>query len=122
MGDGVVTRSARNPCLATPATARCGRANCAQVSARGDSSCPVARSSHDPRTGRRNAKAAKWRPSRPADETTGGIGDDPIASGWPRRPACVRHNGDVESLKGKLLLASPVLEDPNFARTVVLVA
>ncbi|HEU4703320.1 MAG TPA: YqgE/AlgH family protein [Conexibacter sp.] len=28
----------------------------------------------------------------------------------------------MESLKGKLLLASPVLEDPNFARTVVLIA
>lgn len=28
----------------------------------------------------------------------------------------------MESLKGKLLLASPTLEDPNFARTVVLVA
>src|SRR3954447_24743621 len=31
-------------------------------------------------------------------------------------------NGCMESLKGKLLLASPVLEDPNFARSVVLVA
>jgi len=28
----------------------------------------------------------------------------------------------MESLKGKLLLASPTLSDPNFARTVVLVA
>jgi putative transcriptional regulator len=28
----------------------------------------------------------------------------------------------MDSLKGKLLLASPTLEDPNFARTVVLVA
>jgi putative transcriptional regulator len=28
----------------------------------------------------------------------------------------------MESLKGKLLLASPTLRDPNFARTVVLVA
>jgi len=28
----------------------------------------------------------------------------------------------VESLKGKLLIASPTLADPNFARTVVLVA
>lgn len=28
----------------------------------------------------------------------------------------------MESLKGKLLLASPTLEDPNFARTVVLIA
>jgi putative transcriptional regulator len=28
----------------------------------------------------------------------------------------------MESLKGKLLLASPTLEDPSFARTVVLVA
>jgi putative transcriptional regulator len=27
-----------------------------------------------------------------------------------------------ESLRGKLLLASPVLQDPNFARTVVLIA
>jgi putative transcriptional regulator len=30
--------------------------------------------------------------------------------------------GGVESLKGKLLLASPTLLDPNFARSVVLVA
>jgi putative transcriptional regulator len=30
--------------------------------------------------------------------------------------------GVVDSLKGKLLLASPTLADPNFARTVVLVA
>jgi putative transcriptional regulator len=28
----------------------------------------------------------------------------------------------MESLKGKLLLASPAIEDPNFARTVVLIA
>ena len=49
---------------------------------------------------------------------------------WPERAGsgCGRagggrcHNGDVESLKGKLLLASPTLEDPNFVRTVVLVA
>jgi putative transcriptional regulator len=34
----------------------------------------------------------------------------------------VRQNGRVESLKGKLLLASPTFADPNFARTVVLVA
>jgi putative transcriptional regulator len=39
--------------------------------------------------------------------------------GWPARRC---HNGDVESLKGKLLLASPTLEDPSFARSVVLVA
>ena len=37
-------------------------------------------------------------------------------------PRGVRHNEDVDSLKGKLLLASPTLEDPNFARSVVLVA
>jgi putative transcriptional regulator len=34
----------------------------------------------------------------------------------------VRQNEAVDSLKGKLLLASPTLEDPNFLRTVVLVA
>lgn len=34
----------------------------------------------------------------------------------------MRHNEHVDSLKGKLLLASPTLEDPNFVRTVVLVA
>lgn len=34
----------------------------------------------------------------------------------------MRHNGVMDSLKGKLLLASPALEDPNFARTVVLIA
>lgn len=34
----------------------------------------------------------------------------------------MRQNEGVESLKGKLLLASPALEDPNFLRTVVLIA
>jgi putative transcriptional regulator len=34
----------------------------------------------------------------------------------------VRQNEGVESLKGKLLLASPALADPSFARTVVFVA
>jgi putative transcriptional regulator len=34
----------------------------------------------------------------------------------------VRQNARMESLKGKLLLASPTLLDPNFARTVVLIA
>ena len=34
----------------------------------------------------------------------------------------MRQNERVESLKGKLLLASPALEDPNFLRTVVLIA
>lgn len=34
----------------------------------------------------------------------------------------MRQNERVESLKGKLLLASPTLLDPNFARTVVLIA
>lgn len=34
----------------------------------------------------------------------------------------MRQNEGMESLKGKLLLASPTLQDPNFARTVVLVA
>ena len=28
----------------------------------------------------------------------------------------------ADSLRGKLILASPVLKDPNFARTVVLIA
>ena len=28
----------------------------------------------------------------------------------------------AESLRGKLILASPVLRDPNFVRTVVLIA
>src|SRR4051794_17974209 len=31
-------------------------------------------------------------------------------------------NGCMESLRGKLLVASPALLDPNFARTVVLIA
>jgi putative transcriptional regulator len=62
------------------------------------------------------------RPSRPADETTGGIDRHRIAQQRCEKPGCVRHNEDVESLKGKLLLASPTLEDPSFARTVVLVA
>jgi putative transcriptional regulator len=35
---------------------------------------------------------------------------------------CGCQNEPVDSLKGRLLLASPALEDPNFARTVVLVA
>lgn len=34
----------------------------------------------------------------------------------------MRQNGRVDSLKGKLLLASPALEDPNFVRSVVLIA
>src|ERR1700754_85238 len=35
----------------------------------------------------------------------------------------VEHNGGMaESLRGKLILASPVLRDPNFSRTVVLIA
>lgn len=34
----------------------------------------------------------------------------------------MRQNEGVESLKGKLLLASPTLLDPNFSRTVVLIA
>ena len=37
--------------------------------------------------------------------------------------APVGHNaGMAESLRGKLILASPVLRDPNFVRTVVLIA
>ena len=35
--------------------------------------------------------------------------------------ASYRHNVDVESLRGHLLVASPSLLDPNFRRTVVLV-
>jgi putative transcriptional regulator len=34
----------------------------------------------------------------------------------------VRHNGGVESLRGKCLIASPTLLDANFARSVVLIA
>ncbi len=33
----------------------------------------------------------------------------------------MRNHGRVETLRGKLLVASPTLHDPNFARTVVLV-
>lgn len=33
----------------------------------------------------------------------------------------MRHHGRVQSLRGKLLVATPALEDPNFARTVVLI-
>src|SRR5207244_12500414 len=37
--------------------------------------------------------------------------------------ALVEHNGGMaESLRGKLILASPVLRDPNFVRTVILIA
>ncbi len=37
-------------------------------------------------------------------------------------PAPERENGEgMESLRGKLLVASPALVDPNFARTVVLI-
>ena len=39
------------------------------------------------------------------------------------RARATRHNaGMAESLRGKLILASPVLKDPNFVRTVVLIA
>src|SRR5581483_10197800 len=31
------------------------------------------------------------------------------------------HNGDVDSLRGHLLVASPALLDPNFRRAVILV-
>src|SRR5262249_34503563 len=40
----------------------------------------------------------------------------------PPQQEAVVHNGDMESLRGKLILASPVLRDPNFVRTVVLIA
>lgn len=33
----------------------------------------------------------------------------------------MRHHGAMDSLRGRLLIATPVLADPNFARTVVLV-
>ena len=36
--------------------------------------------------------------------------------------AGVRHNGGVESLRGKLLIASPKIVDPNFRRVVVYMA
>jgi putative transcriptional regulator len=47
-------------------------------------------------------------------------GDRTRRSGWLVGARC--QNERVDSLKGKLLLASPALEDPNFARTVVLIA
>lgn len=45
----------------------------------------------------------------------------PHRSAGPGAPA-ERQNGPVESLRGQLLIASPALFDPNFRRTVVLVA
>ncbi|MER3480119.1 MAG: hypothetical protein C4327_06415 [Meiothermus sp.] len=39
----------------------------------------------------------------------------------PPRPSVKGDNGGVESLKGKLLVSSPSLYDPNFRRTVVLI-
>ena len=43
--------------------------------------------------------------------------------GPAKKCAKARHNaGMAESLRGKLILASPVLRDPNFIRTVVLIA
>jgi len=39
----------------------------------------------------------------------------------PRNDAAHYNNGDVDSLQGQLLIASPSLLDPNFRRTVVLV-
>src|SRR4051794_41756461 len=39
-------------------------------------------------------------------------------------PGDTRHNATAmaDSLRGKLILASPALQDPNFMRTVVLIA
>jgi putative transcriptional regulator len=44
-----------------------------------------------------------------------------VRTGGPRGGA-VRHHTRMESLRGKLLIASPAIVDPNFRQTVVLLA
>jgi putative transcriptional regulator len=39
----------------------------------------------------------------------------------PRVGSCARMEDSAQSLRGKLIVASPALVDPNFARTVVLI-
>src|SRR5690606_29589593 len=58
------------------------------------------------------------RPSDPHQEQHG----EPMGEWTDDRPEEPRHGDDaVPSYAGRLLVASPTLRDPNFARTVVLI-
>ena len=69
----------------------------------------------------RRAPRRRPRPRRSARSTRSPRTRSPRTRQGPQAP--VEHNGGVaDSLRGKLILASPVLRDPNFSRTVVLIA
>src|SRR5205807_4175305 len=58
----------------------------------------------------KNSSARRWKPRPPVE---GAVPPDRASGSMARM--------DTMSLKGKLLVANPALEDPNFDRTVVLV-